>query len=337
MTNSASGLAPGDKAPNLEFRAQDNVARNLYQQFCAQPVALLACDRWPQWPLPPAALRPALLIVTASQPEDSTQPLDGQVHLVTGRSDVVRELSPSGEPVLISLNANHRVLAADRVTSAEQWTDALADLAALSPAGETGRVLDSSAPGLVVPAALEAPFCQALIQHHDTQGAEASGVYKMIDGKSVYVSDVDTKVRTECKIEGGELLQGLEARMQSRVLPEIFKCFQFPVTRYEGFKVVCYDADAGGHFVAHRDNDGPDTAHRRFALTVNLNTEAYEGGGLRFPEYSRNYFAPASGDAIVFSCSLAHEVLPVTQGRRYALISFFYGDHDQLRRAEFER
>ena len=65
-------------------------------------------------------------------------------------------------------------------------------------------------------------------------------------------------------------------------MPEVQKAFSFKATRFEGFKIVCYDAKEGGFFHAHRDNMSPATAHRRFALTLNLN-EGYEGGCLRFP------------------------------------------------------
>lgn len=339
MVNPTAGLTPGDKAPNIEFPGPDQVARNLYNEFCALPVAILVCESWPDWPLPDVSSRTALIIVAGSSGSNPDQ-LDEspeQLFWLNSRSDIVSELSPSGEPVLIGLDANHVVVSTLAVTSAKQLSSALADLLLQTRPPEHSSAISSSMPALVVRAALEPAFCRELINHHETQDAETSGVYRMIGGKSVYVSDKDTKVRTECRIDGGALLRDLEARMQRRVLPEIYKCFQFPVTRYEGFKVVCYDADEGGHFVAHRDNDGPDTAHRRFALTVNLNTEDYEGGGLRFPEYSADHFAPATGDAIVFSCSVAHEVLRLKRGRRFALISFFYGDNDQLRKADFAR
>ena len=67
-------------------------------------------------------------------------------------------------------------------------------------------------------------------------------------------------------------------------MPEVRKAFVFRATRFEGFKIVCYDAASGGFFHAHRDNLSPATAHRRFALTLNLNND-YEGGYLRFREY----------------------------------------------------
>jgi predicted 2-oxoglutarate/Fe(II)-dependent dioxygenase YbiX len=90
--------------------------------------------------------------------------------------------------------------------------------------------------------------------------------------------------------------------------------------------VACYDAAEGGFFRAHRDNTTKGTAHRRFAVTINLNPEAYEGGDLVFPEFgSRTYRAPKGG-AVVFSCSLLHAAMPVTAVRRYAFLPFLYDD-----------
>jgi hypothetical protein len=80
-----------------------------------------------------------------------------------------------------------------------------------------------------------------------------------------------------------------------------------------------------GFFSAHRDNLSPTTAHRRFALTLNLN-DGYQGGQLRFPEYGPERYRPALGAALVFSCSHLHEVLDVTAGRRFVLLSFLFGE-----------
>ena len=62
------------------------------------------------------------------------------------------------------------------------------------------------------------------------------------------------------------------------------------------------------------------------AVTINLNAEDYEGGDLAFPEFGALTYRPATGDAVVFSCSLLHEALPVTRGRRYAFLPFLYDE-----------
>jgi len=81
--------------------------------------------------------------------------------------------------------------------------------------------------------------------------------------------------------------------------------------------------DPARSFFAHRDNTTKGAAHRRFAVTINLNAEQYEGDDLRFPEFGfRTYRAP-TGRA---SCSLLHEALPVTGGKRYAFLPFLYDE-----------
>ena len=114
-------------------------------------------------------------------------------------------------------------------------------------------------------------------------------------------------------------------RMRRHLLPEIAKAFQFQATRIERYIVACYDSKEGGFFRAHRDNTTRGTAHRRFAVSINLNDD-FEGGEISFPEYGPRSFKPAPGAAVVFSCSLLHAVSTVTRGRRYAFLPFLYDD-----------
>jgi hypothetical protein len=106
---------------------------------------------------------------------------------------------------------------------------------------------------------------------------------------------------------------------------ELAKAFAYRASRFEGFKIACYQASDRGFFGAHRDNLSPATTHRRFALTLNLN-DGYQGGQLRFPEYGPELYRPAPGAALLFSCSHLHEVLEVTAGRRFVLLSFLFGE-----------
>lgn len=94
----------------------------------------------------------------------------------------------------------------------------------------------------------------------------------------------------------------------------------------ERYIVACYDSAAGGHFRAHRDNTTKGTAHRRFAVSINLNAEDFEGGDLCFPEFGDRLYRPPTGGAVVFSCSLLHEARPVTSGRRFAFLPLLYDD-----------
>jgi predicted 2-oxoglutarate/Fe(II)-dependent dioxygenase YbiX len=114
-----------------------------------------------------------------------------------------------------------------------------------------------------------------------------------------------------------------------RIVPGITKAYQFKVTRMERYIVSCYAAEDEAHFRAHRDG----TAHRRFAVSVNLNDD-FEGGEVSFPEYGPQGFKAPAGGAVVFSCSLLHAVSKVKSGRRFAFLPFLYDDAAAKIRAE---
>jgi 2OG-Fe(II) oxygenase superfamily len=117
----------------------------------------------------------------------------------------------------------------------------------------------------------------------------------------------------------------IDERISSRLLPELQKSFHYKVTRHERYRIACYEGERGGRLHGHRDNTDPMVAYRRFAVTINLNSDQYEGGEIWFPEFSEQSYKPPAGAAIVFSCSLLHEVLHMRKGRRFALLGFLFG------------
>ncbi|MCP1469838.1 hypothetical protein J3E64_001520 [Sphingobium sp. OAS761] len=192
---------------------------------------------------------------------------------------------------------------------------------------------ETTAPVLIVPDIFSPELCRRLIDLHAGNGGEDSGFMREENGITVMRIDPDHKIRRDYTIEDQPLVNHLKARMNVALRPMIQRAFQFDVTRVERFLIACYDAADGGHFRRHRDNTTKGTAHRRLACTINLNAEDFDGGELRFPEFgSRSYRAPTGG-ALVFSCSLLHEAMPVTRGRRYAFLPFFY-DEDAARLRE---
>ncbi|WP_203072518.1 2OG-Fe(II) oxygenase family protein [Falsiroseomonas ponticola] len=215
----------------------------------------------------------------------------------------------------------------------EKGAEAMATLAALpDPADHAGVPLH--APVLIVPRLFEPAFCRRLIDLYETQGGGESGFMRDEGGKTVGVMDPGHKRRKDAVIEDEALKAAIRARLTARLVPEIQRAFQYKVTRLERYIVACYDSADKGFFRAHRDNTTRATAHRRFAVTINLNTGEYEGGELSFPEFGpKTYVAPAGG-AVVFSCSLLHEARPVTAGRRYAFLPFLYDDEAAAIREE---
>ena len=71
-------------------------------------------------------------------------------------------------------------------------------------------------------------------------------------------------------------------------------------------------------------------------MTLNLNTNGYTGGQLRFPEFGPDLYEPERGGAIVFSSSLLHEATPVTAGRRYVLLGFFFGENESITPIQYQ-
>jgi predicted 2-oxoglutarate/Fe(II)-dependent dioxygenase YbiX len=199
-----------------------------------------------------------------------------------------------------------------------------AALAALAQAVAQAPLPDW-APVLMAPNILEPALCERLIAHHRETGGTPSGFMREVGGKTVLVTDPQHKMRRDREVTDETLCGVLRGRILSRLVPMVRRAFQFEATRMERYIVGAYPAGEG-HFRPHRDNTTRGTAHRRFAVTINLNAGEYDGGDLRFPEYgARTYRAPTGG-AVVFSCSLLHEATPVTRGTRYAFLPFLYDD-----------
>ena len=146
-----------------------------------------------------------------------------------------------------------------------------------------------------------------------------------VDGRTVLINDHGHKRRKDYTIEDPKLMEATRALIMRRVIPEIAKVHQFTATRMERYIVSCYADEDAAHFAPHRDNTTKGTAHRRFAVSVNLNDE-FEGGEVSFPEYGPRRFKAPVGGAVVFSCSLLHAVSKVTRGNRYAFLPFLYDE-----------
>jgi len=186
------------------------------------------------------------------------------------------------------------------------------------------RPVEGTAPALVLPNILDPDFVAQLIELHDRHGGAESGVMRQIGDRTVETHNYKVKRRRDHFIQDAAVQARLRDAIMLRLVPMIERCFQYRPTEIERYIVSCYDSADGAHFAPHRDNTTPATAHRRFAVTINLNDD-YDGGDLRFPEFgARRYRAPCGG-AIVFSCSLLHEVTRMTAGRRYATLPFLYG------------
>lgn len=239
-------------------------------------------------------------------------------------------------PVWYVLDPNLRVRALVPMQGDDAGRGAVAEILRSLPPVDQAPGLQVSAPVLLISNVFEPEFCRHLINLYERDGGTESGVMKQIDGKTVGVMDFSHKRRSDFMIEDLDLQRRIQARISRRVAPEIKKVHQFEVTRMERYLVGCYDSETGGHFRPHRDNTTTGTAHRRFAVSINLN-DAFEGGEVSFPEYGRRGYKMPAGGAVVFSCSLLHAVSKVTSGKRYAFLPFLYDDKAaELRRRNLQ-
>ena len=177
------------------------------------------------------------------------------------------------------------------------------------------------APVLVLPNVFDLDLCRCLIGLYDADGGGESGVMR----GNVGVLDRSFKSRKDYAVEDPKLIGDIQNLMKRRVIPEIAKLFFMRITRMERYMVGCYAAEDGGHFRPHRDNNSEVTAHRRFAVSINLNAD-FEGGEVSFPEYNARGIKAPPGWAVVFPCAALHSVSKVTRGRRYAFLPFVYDE-----------
>lgn len=192
------------------------------------------------------------------------------------------------------------------------------------------------APALIVPDVLEPPLIDRLIAYWHGGDKLKDGVSHGKGATNVSVRS-DFKRRADVLIAEQALFLAVKDRILTRVAPMMQRAFGFEVASMEALRIGCYDAADAGFFRRHRDNATKFTAQRKFAMSLNLNTGAYEGGRLTFPEFGRTAYDAPAGGAVVFSCSLLHEAGVVTSGRRFAVFTFFTDSEGARRQAEMQR
>ena len=218
------------------------------------------------------------------------------------------------------------------VAALDQADRVLGDLSR-SPRPSPASVPCPSAPILTLAHVFEPELCAHLVAYFEQSGGKDSGFMQDQGGRSVENFDNSWKRRRDFHLTDAKLIANLRARIGRRICPEIKKAFQMRPTRIERDLVARYDAETGGHFGPHRDDTGIAIAHRRFAVSINLNAD-FEGGEISFPEYSPQSFKAAPGTAIVFSASILHEVSRVTRGRRYVFLTFLFDEEaERVRQA----
>jgi peroxiredoxin len=236
--------------------------------------------------------------------------------------------APRDRPTTVVVRRNYHVAGIFDAASDVQVEETLALLKRLS--WERAPVLMKvHPPVLLIPEVFSRDECRMLTNIFETKGQTYFHEKNAID----YLKGSDYKMRIpehmrEDRIDHfffeRDTVVFLVNRL-TRVTPEIMKAFHYRISKYETLRVACYKGHRGGYSHGHRDNIPPYT-YRRFAMSINLNSEEFEGGELRFPEFGDQRYRPETGTAIVFSSSLLHEAMHVTSGRRFVFLAFLFGE-----------
>ena len=107
--------------------------------------------------------------------------------------------------------------------------------------------------------------------------------------------------------------------------------FQLDLRRFDGFQFSVYNED--GHYNWHIDTQllpREDGSYRKLSLSIMLtDPEEYEGGELLLStwgtEESPEKFKLKKGTVVLFYSYIPHTVLPVTKGKRTALVTWAMG------------
>ena len=343
MAETINVLETGDRIPNFSLQDQSGEYLEFYTTMIAGgPIVfvvfagdgegnkslLLSLEK----KLPEFSAENAHLIVIGTDTFESyavlRQKLDFHYTLLADPGRQIAEWflgsAQAQEFAVFVLDPNQRLISFQTEVNGEVSaiiSHALQELKRIAPKNKP-RIISVVAPVLVIPNVFSPDYCRQLIDLWESEGhehAQVSGSKAEDQGREV---NYGYFIRKDHTIVDKERTRELTNIIGSRLGPELQKVFLYDKLIFEPYAIGCYETADAGFFKAHRDNFNENLQHRRYAFTINLNSEEYEGGDLRFPEYGTDYYRPPTGGAIVFSCSLLHEVLPMTKGRRFILQGF---------------
>lgn len=236
-------------------------------------------------------------------------------------------------PCLFLIDPAFRIAMSAPIEATGLVLDRLAQELAEAPAQAEAQF----APVLTLPRIFEPELCQALVAYYRLGQATVSGFALDAGGQTVQHVDSFMKRRSDVLIEDEAMLEAIRTRLEDRLFPMVKRALGWRPQHIERFLICRYGGEDQGFFSRHRDDVTAGTAHRKFAVSVNLN-DGYEGGDLCFPEFGPRTYHPPLGGATVFCCSLLHEATPVTKGERFVFVPFLYDDEGaRLRRQNLSK
>jgi hypothetical protein len=99
------------------------------------------------------------------------------------------------------------------------------------PAPAPDTLAEPSAPVLLAPRIFEPELCRMLIDYYESHGGAESGFMREVEGMTVRVVDYRHKQRRDREILDEVLRTATMQRIHDRLVPEVWKAFQFHATR----------------------------------------------------------------------------------------------------------
>lgn len=144
------------------------------------------------------------------------------------------------------------------------------------------------------------------------------------------------KMRKDLFFNSMPILSTIDNYIYDKLYTEIKETFDVDIIFREVWKVGYYDSDDGGFYNLHTD-DARETKYRKVSMVCALSDPSdYEGGLLHFPALKKE-FKLNKGSIIVFESKLMHGVTPITKGRRYVLVSFFFNNQGRTIREHVQK
>jgi len=175
-----------------------------------------------------------------------------------------------------------------------------------------------------VPGALPASFCDALLAEYGpsrewrpSRTVERAVRRDLRNADNIQLSH-DTVVAVNRDVRS-RLNEELVRHTVAMLRHYIARFPHFRITRDTGFELLRYRE--GGFFLQH--TDAYHEVERALACSYLLNDD-FGGGEFAFFDRARTY-AMRRGDALLFPSNFMypHEVMPVTRGTRYAIVTWF--------------
>lgn len=177
--------------------------------------------------------------------------------------------------------------------------------------------------------ALDEDACQAVRRAMNAGTSEAT---EILEDEFVRRDEV----RQAAHLEVDEDTRGFVEAQLDALRPRIARFFHTTLGDREGISLLRYGA--GGFFKRHRDQGAvaswPDAARRRISVVLFLTTSrqlretgTFSGGALRFFDDEgllTHEVHPEAGTLVAFPSNTLHEVLPVADGTRDAVVDWFY-------------